>query len=109
MKTYKSVKNNSFTNFFLSLPVLLLLLNAQSFSQQITGLDGWNIYLDPGHSQNENMGIYNYSEAEKNSEPTINKLFHFRKELIRQMRWVRHTFIQFTAMQLLWGVLQIVH
>ncbi|HGY55590.1 MAG TPA: T9SS type A sorting domain-containing protein [Caldithrix abyssi] len=33
---------------------------------QIQGLSGWNIYLDPGHSQKENMGIYNYSEAEKN-------------------------------------------
>ncbi len=36
------------------------------FAQQITGLAGWNIYLDPGHGQFENMGIYNYSEAEKN-------------------------------------------
>ncbi|HNT66984.1 MAG TPA: Ig-like domain-containing protein [bacterium] len=32
----------------------------------ITGLSGWNIFLDPGHSQKENMGIFNYSEAEKN-------------------------------------------
>jgi N-acetylmuramoyl-L-alanine amidase len=32
---------------------------------QVTGLSGWSIYLDPGHSQRENMGIYNYSEAEK--------------------------------------------
>ncbi|MEE9167274.1 MAG: Ig-like domain-containing protein [Candidatus Neomarinimicrobiota bacterium] len=33
---------------------------------QVTGLSGWNIYLDPGHSMKENMGIYGYSEAEKN-------------------------------------------
>jgi len=33
---------------------------------QVKGLKGWNIVLDPGHSQKENMGIYNYSEAEKN-------------------------------------------
>ncbi len=33
---------------------------------QVSGLAGWNIFLDPGHSQKENMGIYNYSEAEKN-------------------------------------------
>lgn len=33
---------------------------------QITGLAGWDIYLDPGHSQKENMGIYGYSEAERN-------------------------------------------
>jgi N-acetylmuramoyl-L-alanine amidase len=31
----------------------------------VTGLTGWNIYLDPGHSRQENMGIYGYSEAEK--------------------------------------------
>lgn len=35
-------------------------------SAQVTGLAGWNIFLDPGHSQKENMGIYGYSEAEKN-------------------------------------------
>jgi len=33
---------------------------------QTTGLEGWDIYLDPGHSQKENMGIYGYSEAERN-------------------------------------------
>lgn len=33
---------------------------------QVTGLAGWNIYVDPGHSQRENKGIYGYSEAEKN-------------------------------------------
>ncbi len=33
---------------------------------QITGLEGWDIYLDPGHSRTENMGIYGYSEAERN-------------------------------------------
>ncbi|HQF43702.1 MAG TPA: N-acetylmuramoyl-L-alanine amidase, partial [Ignavibacteriaceae bacterium] len=45
---------------------IFLLTGTQSFSQQVTGLAGWNIYIDPGHSRNENMGIYNYSEAEKN-------------------------------------------
>lgn len=45
---------------------IFLLTGTQSFSQQVTGLAGWNIYIDPGHSGNENMGIYNYSEAEKN-------------------------------------------
>ncbi len=33
---------------------------------QVTGLAGWDIYIDPGHSQTENMGIFGYSEAEKN-------------------------------------------
>ncbi len=32
---------------------------------QVTGLEGWTIYLDPGHSRTENMGVHNYSEAEK--------------------------------------------
>ena len=33
---------------------------------QVTGLSGWNIFVDPGHSGDENMGIYGYSEARKN-------------------------------------------
>jgi len=41
-----------------------LIFTSSSFAQ-IEGLKGWNIYLDPGHSENENMGIYNYSEAKK--------------------------------------------
>jgi N-acetylmuramoyl-L-alanine amidase len=47
---------------------LLLILAAsaiQTTQAQVTGLEGWNIFLDPGHSQKENMGLYNYSEAEK--------------------------------------------
>ncbi|MFW5754837.1 MAG: N-acetylmuramoyl-L-alanine amidase, partial [Marinilabiliaceae bacterium] len=32
---------------------------------QVEGLNGWELFLDPGHSQQENMGLYNYSEAEK--------------------------------------------
>jgi N-acetylmuramoyl-L-alanine amidase len=32
---------------------------------QLTGLSEWSIFLDPGHSQTENMGLYNYSEAQK--------------------------------------------
>ena len=43
--------------------VTLLSIN---LSAQVTGLSGWDICLDPGHSQTDNMGIYNYSEAEKN-------------------------------------------
>ena len=52
--------------------LIFLLTGVQSFSQQVTGLSGWNIYLDPGHSQNENMGIYNYSEAKKNLRVGLN-------------------------------------
>ncbi|HNW59428.1 MAG TPA: Ig-like domain-containing protein [bacterium] len=35
-------------------------------AQQVTGLAGWNIVLDPGHSFKENMGVSGFSEAEKN-------------------------------------------
>ena len=49
----------------LLLPIICVLLMSET-QAQIQGLSGWNIYLDPGHSQKENMGIYNYSEAEKN-------------------------------------------
>lgn len=41
-----------------------LLLTTVGFAQ-VTGLSGWNIFVDPGHSQNENVGIYGYSEAHK--------------------------------------------
>lgn len=57
----KSIKGNAI--FFLL--ILLLLIPSNLNSQQVTGLSGWNIYLDPGHSQDENMGIYGYSEAKK--------------------------------------------
>lgn len=53
---------------FYSLSISLLFVFSFSTlkAQQVTGLSNWNIYLDPGHSQFENMGIYGYSEAEKN-------------------------------------------
>jgi N-acetylmuramoyl-L-alanine amidase len=34
-------------------------------AQEVTRLDGWTIFLDPGHSRTENQGLYNYSEAHK--------------------------------------------
>jgi N-acetylmuramoyl-L-alanine amidase len=46
----------------------LLALLAISFplqAQQVTGLDNWTLMIDPGHSRKENMGLFNYSEAEK--------------------------------------------
>lgn len=45
---------------------VLIILSFNSIKAQVTGLSNWNIYLDPGHSQFENQGIYGYSEAEKN-------------------------------------------
>jgi hypothetical protein len=44
--------------------IFFILGSAVSFAQ-VTGLSGWNIYIDQGHSQTGNMGIYGYSEAEK--------------------------------------------
>lgn len=45
--------------------IFLLAIVSSPLPAQVTGLSGWNIYLDPGHSRRENMGVHNYSEAEK--------------------------------------------
>jgi N-acetylmuramoyl-L-alanine amidase len=50
---------------FYFLIISVLLLTSIDINAQVTGLSGWNIFIDPGHSQIENMGIYNYSEAQK--------------------------------------------
>lgn len=42
-----------------------LLFGFTNSGAQVSGLEGFKIFLDPGHSQTENMGLYNYSEAEK--------------------------------------------
>ena len=52
-------------NHHIKIILILLSLSAICFGQ-VTGLSGWNIFLDPGHSGDENMGIYGYSEAKKN-------------------------------------------
>ena len=33
--------------------------------QEVTGLSDWSIFIDPGHSDHENMGVNGYSEAEE--------------------------------------------
>ncbi len=48
-----------------SLIAALLLMTAPSGKTQVTGLEDWSLYIDQGHSQTQNMGLYNYSEAEK--------------------------------------------
>ncbi|MFZ2324834.1 MAG: Ig-like domain-containing protein, partial [Ignavibacteriaceae bacterium] len=77
MKTNNTIKIKSAKIIFYISSLLLVFSNI-SFSQPITGLSGWNIYLDPGHSQYENMGIYNYSEAEKN----LGVALHLRQMLL---------------------------
>lgn len=49
----------------LTLFILVVLLAGTTRAQPVTGLEGWSIYLDPGHSQNENVGEFGYSEAHK--------------------------------------------
>ncbi len=44
---------------------MLVLAAVATAQPQITGLSQWSIFLDPGHSQKENMGVHGYSEAEK--------------------------------------------
>lgn len=53
--------------FFTTTFCMLITLGIPNFSyaQEVTGLDGWTIFLDPGHSRTENQGLYNYSEAQK--------------------------------------------
>ncbi len=49
-----------------ALLVFLMLGNARdATAQEITGLNNWTLFIDPGHSQTENMGLFNYSEAQK--------------------------------------------
>ena len=57
-----------------------LLLSGLVFGQISTGLSGWDIYLDPGHSQKENMGVYGYSEAERNVRVGLRLLEMLRNE-----------------------------
>lgn len=52
-------------NLMIKIKIFILVISSLCFGQ-VTGLSGWNIFLDPGHSGDENMGIYGYSEAKKN-------------------------------------------
>ena len=50
------------------LPIFLffgIIFGLSNSSAQVTGLEGFKVFIDPGHSQTENMGLYSYSEAEK--------------------------------------------
>jgi N-acetylmuramoyl-L-alanine amidase len=72
MKNSNHINNYLTKKFYLLLTSLIIILTIPVSSQQVTGLSGWNIFLDPGHSQKENMGIYGYSEAEKNLRVALN-------------------------------------
>jgi len=52
--------------------LLAILIILSTVGAQVTGLAGWDIWIDAGHSQEENMGIYGYSEAQKNLGVALN-------------------------------------
>lgn len=43
----------------------VLLFPTALAAQQTTGLSGWSIVIDPGHSLTQNQGVFGYSEAMK--------------------------------------------
>lgn len=58
--------NNSKRIQYLPLLLLISLLGSPiGHAQKITGLDGFTLFIDQGHSKNENTGVFGYSEAEK--------------------------------------------
>lgn len=63
---FRSVKTimKSFA-FYSLLSIVLISFSTSTQAQQVTGLDGVSIFIDPGHSQTENQGLYGYSEPEK--------------------------------------------
>ncbi|MBT8401466.1 MAG: N-acetylmuramoyl-L-alanine amidase, partial [Rhodothermia bacterium] len=60
-----NVSTMKFAAFLFAVSVAGGLMVTES-QAQVTGLAGWDIFLDPGHSQRENVGVFGYSEAEKN-------------------------------------------
>lgn len=50
---------------FLLIFFALLSFSIKAQEPPITGLSEWTLFIDPGHDQTGNMGLYNYSEAEK--------------------------------------------
>ncbi len=62
MKKFNSIISLLSTTLF---ALVFMGLSALPAGAQITGLSEWSIFLDPGHSRTENMGLYNYSEAQK--------------------------------------------
>ncbi len=58
--------------------MLFLILGMTLLNAQVTGLSGWNIFVDPGHSRTQNMGVNGYSEAEE----TLQTALHLRQLLL---------------------------
>ena len=58
--------------------IVYLVFAASMLNAQVTGLSGWNIFVDPGHSITQNMGVNGYSEAEE----TLQTALHLRQLLL---------------------------
>jgi len=62
LPTYHPFKTSFLPAILLAVLLMMPGLRSQA---QVTGLDDWTLYIDQGHSQTENMGLFSYSEAEK--------------------------------------------
>lgn len=58
----------------------------------VTGLSGWTIFIDPGHAQTENMGLYNYSEAQK-----VLRVGLYLREMLEQQTDIKEVFMARTS------------
>ena len=67
MKFRSVLQSMKILSCFSLLIILTISLSTETKAQlpDILGLDDVSIFLDPGHSQTENQGLYGYSEAEK--------------------------------------------
>lgn len=67
MKFRSVLQSMKILSCFSLLIILTISLSTETKAQlpDILGLDDVSIFLDPGHSQTQNQGLYGYSEAEK--------------------------------------------
>jgi len=65
MKSSSSNKIMKLLTLTALLAFTLTNFSSQLKAQEVTGLEGVSIFLDPGHSQTENQGLYGYSEPQK--------------------------------------------
>ena len=49
----------------IAIAATMLVAPATINAAEVEGLQDFKLYLDPGHAQKENRGLYSYSEAEK--------------------------------------------
>jgi N-acetylmuramoyl-L-alanine amidase len=68
--------------FKMRIKSLFIILFPFLVSAQVTGLQGWDIFVDPGHSQNENMPPFSWaiSEAKRNLRVAL----HLRDILLNE-------------------------